>query len=150
MRIELIKNTEKKKIIEKIEENFGISHLPYLLIRFGSDIYAYSGIFSKEELSKMNNEIRIESIGLHLLREEKDGILLSFDAINLLNPTKNIIDLSDKQAEDWLTGKDIEYTSSETASRFIILKNKNNLIGCGKYSNNRISNLMPRERRIKP
>lgn len=142
-------STDKKKIQKKLNEQFGIASLPYLLLQFGKEkIRLYSGSLSKEELYKLDNELRIENIGLYFAKLEKDGLRLTLDGVQLLKNqiTKNILELSDKQADDWLKGNDLEIHSDKS---FKILKNNSEFIGCGKSTGEKITNFVPKERRIK-
>ena len=147
--MKIIRSTPKKKILEQLNEQFGITKLPYLLLRFGKEkIRAYSGNLSVEELNKLDSELRIENMGLYFIKEQIDGIRLTFDGVQLFKDqiTKNILELDDKQAEEWLKGQDLDIQSDST---FKILKNNNELIGCGKSTGERITNFVPKERRIK-
>ena len=60
--------------------------------------------------------------------------------------TKNIFELSDEQALEWLKGNDLQI---KTDYSWKILKHKNEFIGCGKSTGEKITNFMPKERRIK-
>ena len=107
MNLRFIKTPEKRKIIEKLKEQFGIEELPYLLIESGKEkIRAFSGHLSKEELMKIKDLAYVEVIGLYLLKEENSEFRLSLDASLALSNqiTKNIIEISDQQFEDWIRG----------------------------------------------
>ncbi len=147
--MKIILSSQKKKILAQLNEQFGIKKLPYLILRFGKEkLRAYSGNLSIEELNKLDAELRIENLGLYFAKEQADGIRLTFDGIQLFKKqiTKNIIELNDKQAEDWLKGQDLIIKSDNT---FKILKYKNEFIGCGKSTCKRITNFVPKERRLK-
>ncbi len=147
MRINFIKSSEKKRILQELENKYGIAKLPYLLIQAENKIYGYSGSLSKEELSLLARELRIEKIGISLMGQEKDGIILSFDSASLLSVKKSVLELSDKQKDEWMAGKDIE--ADKSLKGFFVLKHKQDFLGTGKSSQGRITNLVPRERRIK-
>jgi NOL1/NOP2/fmu family ribosome biogenesis protein len=155
-------STDKKKIIEQLNKQFGISELPYLIIQFGKEkLRLYSGILSKEELYFLDREIRIENIGLYFAKWENDEIRLSIDGVQLLKNqiTKNILELNDKQANEWLMGNDLPISREDASQKPLgvwdteygwkILKHNNELLGCGKSTGERITNFMPKERRIK-
>lgn len=147
--MKLIYSSEKKYVLNKLNEQFGIEKLPYLLIKFGEDkIRLYSGSLSNEELNTLASELNIENIGLYFAKEEKDGIRLTLDGLQILKNqvTKNILELTDKQADDWLRGNDLDI---QTKRGFIVLKNNNEFLGCGKSTGERIANFVPKERRIK-
>ena len=142
-------STDKKRIVERLNEEFGITELPYLLIQFGQEkIRAYSGVLSKEELYYLDREIRIETIGLYFAKYEDEGIRLTLDGVQFLKDqiTKNIVEVNDKESEDWFRGNDIEIKAERG---WVVLKHKEEFIGCGKSTGEKITNFMPKERRIK-
>ncbi|MBM3233992.1 hypothetical protein FJZ19_02765 [Candidatus Pacearchaeota archaeon] len=151
MNIKFIERSEKDKIIEKLNEQFGITELPYLLIMIGKEkIRAYSGSLSKAEIMELGRSVNVELIGIYLAKFEKDGIRLSHDGISLLKEriTKNILEVNEKQASNWLKGNDI-FIEDKNLFGYFVLKHRNELIGCGKLSQGRIVNFVPKERRVK-
>jgi len=146
MKLQILKASEKKKIEEKLNQQYGISKLPYLLIKTGAGkIKAYSGSLSREELQTLAREINIDSIGITLLKEEKEFIL-TYDAVSLLKSqiNKNIIEVNKQQAKDWLKGKDLHLDKDLKGIK--VLKYQSFLLGAGKISEGRIAN---KERKIK-
>lgn len=142
-------STDKKRIIEKLNEQFGITNIPQLIILFGKEkLRLYSGNFLKEELYYLNNELRIENIGLYFAKFEQDEIRLTIDGVQMFKNqiSKNRLELDDKQALEWFKGNDLDI---KTDYGWKILKHKNELIGCGKSTSEKITNFMPKERRIK-
>jgi len=147
---DILSKPEKLRIINKLEEQYGISGLDFLLILSGKDkIRGYSGSLSKEEILELNESINIETIGLYLFKVHEEGIRLTIDACQILKKQikKNIIELDKNQLEQWLKGQDLEI--GDSGSGFRILKYENDFVGCGKLSNNRLTNFVPKERRIK-
>ncbi len=144
----ILNSSEKKKILRQLDEQYGIDEIPYLFLKFGNEkIRLYSGSLSKEELSRLDKNLRIEVVGLYFANQ-KEGIRLTLDGLQLLKNkiTKNIININDKQAEEWLKGQDIYINDSYG---FKVLKNNDNFLGCGKSTGYKISNFVPKERRIK-
>lgn len=145
-----LNNKDKKKILEQLNKQYGIEKLPYLILKFGQDkLRLYSGNLSKEELYSLDNNLRIENIGLYFAKyEEGNNIRLTLDGVQLLKNqiTKNILELNDNQAQDWLKGHDLEIKSDKA---WKILKNKDDFLGCGKSTGEKITNFVPKERRIK-
>ena len=123
-------SADKKKIIEQLNNQFGISQLPYLLIQFGKEkLRLYTGNLSKEELYYLDNEIRIENIGLYFAKyEEENDIRLTIDGVQLLKEqiTKNILELNDNQVNEWLKGNDLDI---QTEYGWKILKHNNEFLG---------------------
>ena len=157
--LQFIFKSDKDKIIEKLGY-YGITKIPFLLVNSGKEkIRGYTGNLSKEELIKLNKEIGIEILGLYLLHsyEGDDSLRLSFDGIYALKDqiTKNIIELEDKQAEEFLKGRDLVLTNDDKIKfknepkGFKIIKHKNEFIGSAKLSEERLLNYMPKERRLR-
>lgn len=147
--MQTLKSTHKKKILKQLKEQFGIKKLPYLLIKFGKEkIKLYSGSLSKQELHLLNKNLRIENIGLYSIKQEKDSLRLTLDGIQILKSqiNKNILEINDKQAEEWLRGDDLLI---QTKKNFVVLKNQNEFLGCGKSTGEKITNFVPKERRVK-
>jgi NOL1/NOP2/fmu family ribosome biogenesis protein len=144
-----LSSSQKKKVLEQLEDQFGINSLPYLFLQFGKDkIRIYSGNLSKDNLNSLDKNTRIENMGLYFARIQPDGIRLTIDGIQLIKDqiTKNIMEINDNQAEDWFKGNDLDIKAE---SAFKILKNNDEFIGCGKSTGDRITNFVPKERRIK-
>jgi NOL1/NOP2/fmu family ribosome biogenesis protein len=142
-------NSEKKEITQKLEEQFGIKEIPGILVRWGNErIISFSGDISKEDINKIINSSPLEGFGLYLAKQEY-GIRLSLEGTQLLKEqiTKNIFELDEKQAEEWMKGHELNISTGKKG--FLVMKYKDNFLGCGKASENKISNFIPKERRLK-
>ena len=149
MNLHFINSPEKRKIVACLNEQFGINELPYLLIESGKEkIRGFSGSLSREEISELSRIVPIESIGIYLLKKEFDW-RLSLDATTILKNqiSKNTIEITDKQLEEWIRGFDLDIKYNDKCT--IVIKHGNDLIGCGKSNNQKIFNYLPQERRIK-
>lgn len=150
MNIRFIKTPEKRKIIEKLNEQFGITELPYLLIESGREkLRAFSGHLSKEEISQLAQTLNIEVIGLYLIkREDNSNLRLSFDATHLLKSqiTKKIIELNDIEFQTWIRGFDLQIKAQVGT---LAIKYKSDFIGCGKSNGSVLINHVPKDRRLK-
>lgn len=147
--MKLLTSSEKKKLIEQLNQQYGITNIPFELIKFGEEkLRIFSGDLSREQLILLDRELRIENIGLYFAKLEHDGIRLTFDGIQIFKNqiTKNILELTKEQADEWLKGNEI-YIKSDRA--FKILKYNNEFIGCGKSTGEKITNYMPKERRVR-
>jgi NOL1/NOP2/fmu family ribosome biogenesis protein len=146
--MEIIYGAEKKNILKQLNEQYGITSLPYLLIKFGAEkIRAYSGDFSTEELRFLAKNIIIENIGLYILNV-KEGARLTFDGVSLFKGqiSKNILEIDDNQAKEWLKGNDLVVNLDRG---FFVIRYKDEFIGCGKSTGEKITNFVPKERRIR-
>ncbi|MBU0760572.1 MAG: hypothetical protein KJ600_06445 [Nanoarchaeota archaeon] len=149
MNYKFIKSSEKRKILAGLEEQYGITDLPYLLIETGKKrLRAFSGSLSKEEISDLAQLTNIELIGMYLISRKDNDLRLNFDAISLLRNqiTKNIVGINKDQFELWIRGHDLEI---ETQRGIVIISFENELVGIGKSNAEKIFNYLPKERRIK-
>ena len=148
MTLSFIKSNQKRDIVRELNEQFGINEIPYLLIQAGREkMKAFSGSLSKEEIMEISRAIRVEFIGLYLLKKEQD-YRLSFDATQILSNqlTKNIVDINEEQYNLWIRGYDLDI---ETPTGTVIIRFNDDFFGCGKSSGSKIYNYVPKERRLK-
>ena len=143
--------------MEKLEY-YGIKELPFLLVESGKEkIRGYSGSLSVEEIHEINQAVSIELVGMYLFHNYHDNIRLSFDAIQALKEqlTENILEIDDKQAEEFIKGRDVllkkedEEKFKNELKGFKVIKNQGDLIGIGKLIEGRLINYMPKERRLR-
>ena len=151
MNCEFIRSPGKKELIAQLEEQFGITELPYLLLETGKEkIRGFSGSMTKAEIISLSRLINVEIIGLYLFKKEEGSkrMRLSLDATHLLSSqlTKNVIEITDEQKEIWLRGNNLDI---KTNSGMVLVKNKNIFLGCGLSTGKNIINHIPKERRIR-
>jgi NOL1/NOP2/fmu family ribosome biogenesis protein len=142
--------TEKEKMLKQLKQQFGIRELPFELARLGKErIVVFSGNISGREILDLDEIAHIEGIGLYFAKEQVDGIRLSIEGSQLLKNqiTKNIFELDEKQSEQWMMGQEISVKTDKKG--FFIMKFKNDFLGTGKISENRITNFVPKQRRLK-
>ncbi len=145
----ILTSSEKKKITETLHEQFGINQLPYQLLQFGKErLRLFSGNLSREQLFLLDKNVRIENVGLYSMREDFGDIRLTIDGVHFLKNQirKNIVELSEEQTKKWMKGEDIEIQAERG---FMIIKNKDYVLGCGKSTGEKIINSVPKERRMK-
>ena len=150
MNIKFLKSSEKKKLLRELEEQFGITELPYLLLETGKEkIRGFSGTMTKEEIIELSKIANVEIIGLYLFKKEKN-LRLSLDATQILvnQINKNIIEINKDQLESWLRGKNLDIIK-ELGVYVIKYKDTGDFIGCGISDGKKIINYIPKERRIR-
>lgn len=142
---------DKKEIQDKLTEQFGIKEIPGILLTRGAErIFLYQGDLTEKDIAKLeNNKFSLERIGMYFGKEQNNLIRLSIDAIHLLQDqiTKNIFELNDEQVNEWLHGSELNIETGK--KEFLIMKYKNDFLGCGKASELKISNFIPKNRRLK-
>ena len=151
--IKFLNSGERKEILEKLNNQFGIKTIPWNLIRFGKErIMIFSGKLDEKSIEKISDRVSyIDGLGLYFGKfDDKTGeIRLSIEATQLLKDqiTKNIFDLIDSQAEEWMKGQDLQLSTGRKG--FLVMKYKNDFLGTGKASQDKIGNFIPKERRLK-
>ena len=148
MNVQFIKSPEKKRIIEELNNQFGIIEIPHLLLETGKEkIRGFSGSLTKEELIDLSHDINIELLGTYIIKREHD-LRLSFDAAHLFKNqiTKNIFEITDEQFELWIRGHDLIMNAPKGT---LVISHKGDFLGCGKSNGDKVSNYIPKERRIR-
>ena len=145
--LKILNSKEKKQILSILERNYGFKEkLDYIFLRNNKNrIFLMS-----KDLKKIYTEkIRINSMGMYFSEIIGPDIHLSIEGSQLIGNkcNKNIVTLSEKEKNEWLTGIDIEKKTEN--SGFVIIKYNNEFLGCGKQTNTKILNYIPKNRRVK-
>ena len=148
--LEILNKKEFERIIESIKDRFGINELKELTENYGflisnnNRVYIVSRDISNIDISKLN----MNSIGMYFCDINED-VILSIEGTQLIGnkATKNIIELDEEQMKEWLLGRDIEISENHEGS--VILKYKEDFLGCGQIKENKILNFVAKNRRIK-
>lgn len=146
--MKFVKSTEKKKILQQLEKQFGITKLPFLLTKSGKEkIRGFTGDLTREEINELDQILNIEGLGIYLVKIEPT-LRLSFDAAHILKDQikKGIIEINDEQLKEWIRGRDLDI---QTERGTVIIKHNSDLIGSGKSNTEKIINHIPKERRLK-
>ncbi len=141
---------EKEKLLKRLNEQFGIKELPWKIAQLGKEkIILFSGDISEKEIEEIDRFARIEGIGLYFAKEQNGKLRLSIEATQLLKDQirKNIFELNEKQAEQWMLGQELNIKPGK--KDFLIMKFKDDFLGTGKASEEKITNFVPKPRRLK-
>lgn len=150
--LKIFNKKEKEELIRKLNSQFGIQEIPYQIAQLGKErIILFSGDLSGTEIFELDRITRIEGIGLYFakLDEKTKEIRLSIEGAQLMRDqiTKNIFELTEKQAEQWMMGQELNIQTGKKG--FFIMRFKDELLGTGKISTEKISNFIPKSRRLK-
>ena len=144
--LRVLERKNKKNFLELLKKQFGFEDkLDYtFLINNKNKIF----IVNKDIANINLDKIRINSIGLYIAEFRNNEVRLSIEGSQLIGPKskKNIIELNEKQAREWLKGNDLEKETK--AEGFVILKHNNDYLGSGKVKENTILNFVPKTRRL--
>jgi NOL1/NOP2/fmu family ribosome biogenesis protein len=139
-------NSKEKKELNKM-----------LIDQFGAGIEGYNVFINPknkifligEEYSKINIEkLRINSLGLYFGEIYDGKVRLSIEGSQIIGKTasRNILVVDDVQANVWMKGEDFDIDSD--LEGFVIIKNREDVLGCGKIAGKKLYNYMPKERRL--
>lgn len=148
--LKIMNKYEKGEIEKKLKEQFGIESVPGLIIQRGEErLFLFQGDFTESEIKKLESSVVIERLGVYFARIVRDEIRLSIEGTQILKGQikKNIFTLKDDQVEEWMTGADLQVATGEHG--FLIIKHGSDFLGCGKASEHKISNFIPKSRRLK-
>ena len=148
--LKFFNESEKEKILRQLKQQFVIKEIPWRLARIGKErLLLFSGDISDREVLNLDRVAHIEGIGLYFAKEQADGIRLSIEGSQLLKSqiTKNIFELNEKQAEQWMLGQELNIKTDKKG--FFVIKFNEDFLGTGKISENRITNFVPKQRRLK-
>ncbi|MEK6932412.1 MAG: hypothetical protein AABW56_01300 [Nanoarchaeota archaeon] len=146
MERKILNNKEIKRVFEKLEEQFGISvkiDLGVLKDKHGK-LFLITKDINKVDFSKL----RINELGLYFAKDDSE-IRLTIEGTQLFgeHATKNVYEIDKSDTYFWMTGEDI--SCSKDYNGFVIIKHKDDYLGCGKCKDKKIINFIPKERRIK-
>ena len=108
-------------------------------------------ILNKQVLSLNLEGLRVENVGLYFARWDGKEVRLSIEGSQIVGKKakKNVLELSEDEAMEWMRGKNLEVGERSVEEGFVILKHKDDFLGCGRYKNGRILSFVPKWRRIK-
>ncbi|MFA5855878.1 MAG: hypothetical protein WC867_00840 [Candidatus Pacearchaeota archaeon] len=147
--MKILSPSDKKRLLEQLNEQYGIEHLPFIVLKFGEEkLRIFTSNLSNNELYNLDTNLRIETAGLYFAKWEVDKLRLTFDGVQFFKSqiSKNILEIDNKNALEWLKGNELYIQSDKN---WKILKNNNELLGCGKATGEKITNFMAKERRIR-
>src|SRR3989338_1467888 len=143
--LKILNNKEIKEIYRLVEKQWGAKiKLDYGFLKNNKNrIFVVNKDISKIDISKL----RLNSVGMYFCEIDSKGIRLSIEGSQIVGPkaTKNIIELDEEETRKWFKGEDLE-KNCENCSGFVILKNKKDFLGNGKYTNGKILNYVGKTR----
>jgi len=148
----VLNEREKKEIVKKLNGQFGISEVPGKIIMRGKErLFLYSGSFDDEEMENLESIVFIERAGIYFakIEEPNEEIRLSIEGTQILKEQikKNIFEIPEELVEDWMKGRELNVQSGMKG--FVAIKFKDEFLGTGKASENKIGNFIPKNRRLR-
>lgn len=149
-KLKIIEGKELKNFIEKLNEQFGITKIPGKVIMRGKErVFLFTGDFTEKELRELEKATFVERAGTYIAKIEERGIRLSIEGSEIFKDqiTKNIVELNEEEMNTWMMGHEVLKKSETTG--FVIIKYENDMLGTGKASVEKITNFIPKSRRLK-
>jgi len=149
MNLKILNTKEKKQIEKKLNEQFGIKKIPGILLHRGERIFLFQGDLKEKQIKELEQETPVERVGIYFAKYLNEQIRLSLEGVYLLKDqiTKNVFELNTKQAQQWMTGSELNISTEK--QNLLIMKYKDYFLGCGKASQEKIGNFIPKNRRLK-
>jgi NOL1/NOP2/fmu family ribosome biogenesis protein len=148
--IKILNLREKKEIQKELEKEFGIKNIPGELIKKGEEkIFLFQGNMTPKEIKEIEEFTLIERIGVYFAKEQGGEIRLSIEGTHLLKEqiNENIFEMSEEQEQDWIKGRELNIKTGK--HQFLVMKYGEDFLGCGKASAEKITNFIPKTRRLK-
>lgn len=139
----VLSKKEVKRVLRQLDKQFGVGDLDYVFVRSEKGrIFIVNKDFNKLNLEGYN----VNTIGLYIMKEEKDGIRLSIEGSQLIGSRakKNVLVLDDYKG--WLMGKNVDVDTK--LKGYVIVKCGDDFVGCGKVIDGKLLNYIPKSRRI--
>lgn len=149
-KIDILKGKEQKEIFEKLKNQFGIKNVNGTLFMRGKErVFLYSGNLDEKDIRKIEEISFIERIGVYLGKIERDEIRLSIEGTQILKDqlSKNIVELTKEEMETWMMGHEVRRVTGFNG--FVVMMFNSEPLGCGKASAEKITNFIPKSRRLK-
>ena len=148
--IQVFNSAQKREVEKNLREQFGIDKIPGTIIKLGSEkLFLYTGEFSGREIVGIESTVFVEKVGVYFAKLLDGNVKLSIEGSQILGSQikKNIFELDEEQAEKWMKGEELNLKSGMRG--FVAMKYQNDFLGCGKASEEKISNFVPKIRRLK-
>ena len=148
--IHILSKQETQEILASLQEQFGIKEIPGILLKIGQErIFLYQGSLSENEIKELEKTVFIERLGVYIAKMHGNEVRLSIEGTHIFKDQiiKNTFELNEKQVDEWMHGNELNVAINKKG--FLIMKYKDDFLGTGKASELKISNFIPKNRRLR-
>ena len=148
--MKIIEGKELEEFKDKLNAQFGITEIPGKVIKRGKErIFLFTGDINEKNLRTLEFKTFVERAGTYVAKEIDGEYRLSIEGSQIFKTqiTKNIVEVNKEEMENWMHGSEI--LKKTGIKGFVIIKYKNDMLGCGKASEEKITNFIPKSRRLK-
>lgn len=148
-RLRILKKKEVKQLLEILKSQFCFNKsLDFAFIMTQKEkVY----VANKEVFEMDLSQLRLNSLGMYFCEFRNNEVRLSIEGSQIVGPksSKNIIELDDKQAVDWMNGLDLHMETLEKYQKeFVLIRHNKDFLGSGKVIEDKILNFVPKIRRL--
>lgn len=140
--LQVLSSKDAKAIRQALTEQWGITiDLP--LLQKDTDIFVITRDVDGVDIS----QLRVNSAGLYIGEFRHGEMRLSIEGTQLFGKqaTKNVVEINEEEKDAWIRGENLE---REGEAAFVIVKYKNDFLGCGRRKEGVLMNFVPKSRRI--
>lgn len=148
--LKILSEQEKEKLVMQLNKQFGIEKVDGIISMRGRErLFLFNGSLDEKEIRELEKTLPLERVGIYLGKDILGQIRLSIEGVQVLKDQikKNIFELNKEQKDLWMKGNEINISSGMQG--FVVMKYKNNFLGCGKASAEKITNFIPKNRRLR-
>lgn len=148
--IQILNKRQEQEIADYLKRQFGVDKIPGELMKMGEErIFLFCGNATDEEIYRIERRVPVERVGFYFAKIIRDEFKLSIEGSQILKDqvNKNIFEMDREQAEKWMRGEELNIKTGKKG--FLIMKYGDDFLGCGKASEEKIGNFVPKMRRLK-
>jgi len=148
--IQILNPREQYEIVKFLREQFGVEKIPGRIMKLGEEkLFLFTGDATDEEIKKIEGLVPVERLGVYFAKLIRNDVKLNIEGTQALKNQikKNIFEIDEEQATKWMQGQELNIKTGK--KNFLVIKYKDNFLGCGKASEEKIGNFVPKMRRLK-
>lgn len=149
---EIMNSKQTKIIAQMLLQQWGFTDkLDKGFLQKENDIFLITRDLDKIDTKQLN----VNSVGLYFGESRHGQLRLSIEGSQIIGgrSTRNVLEINEKQLQQWLRGEDIDLATAATTddkirNSFLIVKHNRDFFGCGKVKEGRVLNFVPKSRRL--
>lgn len=148
--IQILNSNQTNEILKSLKEQFGVDEIPGRIMKLGEEkLFLFTGGATDSEIKIMEELVPVERLGVYFAKTIRNDVKLSIEGSQILKEQirKNIFEMDEEQAREWMMGNELNIKTEKRG--FLVMKYKDNFLGCGKASEEKIGNFVPKMRRLK-
>ncbi len=145
---EVLNGKSIKEIVKLLNNQWGFDEpLNFGFLQRDNDLFLITPSVDQLDMKELN----INSAGVYFAELRHDQLRLSLEGSQIIGPQakKNVLELDDEQAQQWIRGVDVPVENvQDTGNGYVIIKSGNDFFGCGRIKEGKLLNFVPKSRRL--